>query len=328
MSVATLRLITTAVAYGDVGETDNPTKRYFDWSTDRSYPVSNPKSYPYTIDPGATATLFSNSRTTTGDGTTQYTLALSALSSTRYRFTWTGGTNPTLRTARALSLSGRTVTVTANANLTLTMATQTGDWSAVQVGDTVFVPDTTTGDGASPLNIMNVGYWTVLAVAGDGSSVQLARPVGSGFIGYSQAVPLTTNAQVVAYSAAGVQVGDSVDVNAGFTGPILQTYTVVAVTSTWFEVVSSLPLPSSAVATPGASGVQFYNVAKRWIRVEADQLCVVRYNGDAGNTNKVAPWAPADSDNVGHDEKTGPVWSLAVVNLSSAPLNVTYWSAE
>lgn len=325
---ATLRLISTAVAYTDVGETDNPTKRNFDWSTDRSYPVSNAKSFPYTVDPGATYTLFSNSRATTADGTTQYTLTLSTLAATRYRFTWTAGTNPTLRTARALALNTRTVTVTANANLTVTMATQAGDWTAVQAGDTVFIPDTTTGDSASPFNIMNVGYWTVLAVAGDGSSVTLARPTGTGFIGYSESVPITANTQVVAYSAAGVQVGDTVDVNAGFTGNVLQTYSVVAVTSTWFEIVSTLPLPSGVAALPGASGVQFYNVAKRWVRIEADQLCVARFNGDTGNTNKIAPWAPADQDNVGYQEKTGPVYSLVVVNLSNAPLNLTYWSVE
>jgi hypothetical protein len=324
----TLKLNSNILAYADIGATSNPTKKYVDWGVRRSYPVGNPKSVPYTIDPGGTLTLFSGTRSLSVDNTTNFSLALSTLAADRYRFTFTSGADPVLRTARALTLATRTVVVTVNANLTATMATQAGDWTAVQVGDTVFLPDTTTGDSASPFNPLNTGYWVVIAVAGDGSSVQLARPSGTGFIAYSESVAVSSNPQVLAFSAAGVQVSDKVRISAGFVAPVLGTYQIVAVTSKWFEIVSTKPLPTGVSAAPTATGIQIYTQAKRYARVEGDQSFVLRWNGDTSNLNQVDPWAAADADQTGWDEKVGPCWSAIVVNLSSAPLNLLFISAE
>ena len=324
----TLKLIISATAYADLGADSNPKRKYFDWQAQRQYAVKNPTGIPYTVDPGATLTLFSGSRSLSTDGTTALRLDLSPLAANRYRFTWTSGTDPVLRTARALSLNTRLVTVTTNANLTATFSSTAGDWTAVQVGDTVFIPDPTTGDAQGPFNPLNTGYWTVLSVAGDGSSVQLARPTGTGFLAYAEAVTVTANSQVLAYSAAGVQVGDSVNFSAGFVAPVLGSYQVVAVTSKWFEVLATAPLPSGVTATPGAAGFQVYTLAKRYIRFEADQNCVLRLNGDTGNSNQLQPWAPADLDNTAFYEKVGPCWSAVVVNLSTQPLNLLFQSAE
>jgi hypothetical protein len=325
----TLSLTNSTLAYADVGVTSNPTKKYVDWSVERRYSVRNPKSNPFTIDPGATTTLFSGLRTVAIDGTTEFRLNLSTLAATRYRFTWDGvGTNPILRTARTLALATRAVTVTLNGNNTVTMAANAGDFNNLVAGDTLFIPDTTTGDAAAPFNPINTGYWVVLAVVNAGASVQLARPAGAGFIAYAETVTVASNPQVLAYSAAGVQVGDSVNVSAGFAAAVWGTYSVVAVTSLWFEVIATLPLPSGVTALPGAAGLQFYTNAKRYVRIEADQPCVIRYNGDTGNTNQVAPWAVADPDNTGWTEKCGPCWTAVVVNLSSSPLNLLFISAE
>lgn len=323
----TLKISSTALAYADLGGTSNPKRRFVDWTVQRSYDVHNPKSEPFTIDPGATQVLFSGARSTSVDFTTQFTTSPSPLSPTSYRFSWTAGTDPVLRAARAVALAGRSVTALVNANGTLTLTSQAGDFSAAQVGDTLLVPGTATGDASSPFDPMNVGYWQVLAVAGDGSSVQLARAPGVAFTGYSQTVSVTSNGQVLVYSAAGVQVGDGVSVSAGFAPPVVGLYQVAAVTSKWFEVVSTSPLPSVAAA-PGAAGIQFYTAPKRYVRVEADQPCVLRLNGDTGSSLQVVPWAPADPDNTALVELTGGFWSLSVVNLSSAPLNLLLVSAE
>jgi hypothetical protein len=320
----TLKLNGTTLAYADVGSTSNPTKKYVDWSTTRKYSVSNPKSEPFDLAPGASLTLFSGARSMSTDGTTQLTLTLSTLASTRYRFAFSSGTDPVLRVARALSLAGRSVVVTANGNNTITMTTQAGDWSALQVGDTVFVPDVTTGDAATPFNPLNAGIWTVLAVAANGSNVQLARP--SGFIGYAETAAVASNAQVLAYGADGVQVGDKVRISAGFTAPVLGTYEVVAVTSKWFEVTATKPLPTGVSATPGDAGLQFYTNAKRYIRIEGDQQFVATLNGAA--LPAVEAWEAGDEDNTGWIEMCGPVWSAVVQNTSSSTLNLLLISAE
>lgn len=324
----TLKLLNNTLAFADVGADSNPMRRFFDWRANRSYAVKNPTGIPHAVDPGASLNLFSGVRSLSTDGTTALRLDLSPLASTRYRFTWTGGTDPVLRQARALILSGRNVVVVVNSNLSVTFTTQAGDFGVVQVGDVIFIPDTTTGDAAAPFNPLNTGYWSVLAVDGAGAWVQLARPTGAGFLAYPETVAVTANAQVLAYGAAGVQVGDSVNLSAGFTAPVQGAYQIVAVTSKWFEVVATQPLPSAISATPGAAGFQVYTSAKRYVRFEADQSCCIRLNGDTGNSNQLTPWAPADPDQTASYEKVGPCWSATVVNLSSQSLNILFLSAE
>lgn len=327
---ATLNLIANILAYGDVGTTSNPQRRYVDWSINRSYQVANAKAEAYVLAPGASLTVFSGTRTTAIDNTTQFQMALSTLSSTRYRFTWTAvGTAPALRTDRGINLATHVITMTANSNSTLTMASGTAaDFAAVQAGDTIFIPDVTTGDAASPFNPLNTGYWVVMSVTNN-QTLQLARPSGSSFSGVSEVVTPSLSTSVWAFSAAGVQVGDSVNINAGFDSSIQGTYQVVAVTSKWFEVIATQPLPTTETALPTASGMIFYTSAKRYLRVEVDQAAVLRLNGATDNTNMLAPWSPADPDNTATYEKVGPCWQAVVVNQSqTASLNLLVISAE
>lgn len=325
----TLKLNSNILAHGDAADSSNPAKRYVDWTTKRSISVRNPKAEAFVVDPGASLTVFSGVRSTSIDSGSEFTLSLSTLASDRYRFTWTGtGANPAFRTSRGLTLSGHVVTLTANANTTLTMVATAGDFSSVQVGDTLFIPDTTTGDSASPFNVLNVGYWLVMAKSLDGSTLQLARPVGQPFTGATEVVTPSSNTQVLAFSATGVQVGDSVRISAGFGGVIPGTYIVQAVTPTWFEVIATQPLPVLATAVPGVTGMLFYTSAKRFIRVEADQDCVVRLNGDSGNSNEIDPFDAGDPEGTGWFEKGGVCWQAVVVNLSNVSLNLLVISAE
>lgn len=326
---ATLKLISDTLAYGDVGTTSNPLRRYVDWAVSRSYSVRNPKAEGIAVEPGASYTLFSGTRSTSIDGTTEFNLSLSTLASTRYRFTWSGvGTNPVFRTDRALTLNTVLVTIVVNTNQTITMTGVGGSFSAVQVGDVVFLPGPTTGDAATVFNAVNEGLWTVLSVAVGGASMQLSRPSGQTFAAVADSVTVTSNTQVQAFSAAGVQVGDSVNISAGFSTAVQGTYSIVAVTPKSFDVVSTKALPVSATAIPGAAGMLFFSAAKRYVRIEADQECVVRLNGDSGNSNPLVPWAPADPENTAFFEKVGPCWSAVVVNKASVTLNLLFISAE
>lgn len=324
----TLKLASQTLAFADLPPNANPLQKYVDWAVRREISVRNPKSVPYTIDPGATLTAFSGTRSTTIDNTTQIQLTQSLLAATRYRFAWTGsGTAPGFRADRNLNLAGRSVAMTVAGNATLTMGAQAGDFTAVLVGDIVFIPDTTTGDTASPFNPMNTGYWKVLAVAGDGSSVQLARASG-GFLGYTETVSVVAAGSVLAFSATGVQVGDGLSVTAGFPASAFGTYGVVAVTSRWIEVVATLPLPVSVTAAPGATGFQLYTSPRRYLRIESDQVVAVQVNGATDTTQRIEPWAPGDLNQTGFYEKCGLVWSTVLVNLTTTPANVLLISAE
>lgn len=322
----TLKLTNSTLAFGDPNTSNNPRRRFVDWSADVSVAVSNPKSVPYTLLPGEAVPLFSGTRTTSIASDTQWTLSLSPLSADRYRFTASAGTLPTLRTDRGMALATQSVALAVNANQTASVTSAIGSFSSAQVGDTLFIPGIATGDVAGPFNTVNEGYWTVLSIASNGSSMQLNRP--GTFQAFAQTAAVAANTQFQVFSGTGVQVGDGIGINAGFVAPVLGTYKVVAVTPTWFEIVSTLPLPVSAVAIPGVSGTMFYAFSKRYIEVYVDQEAVLCLNGDTTNNNGISPWQAGDTSLMGRFAKAGLVYSATIINMSLQPMNVQFISAE
>lgn len=329
---ALLNINSQVLAYADATTSSNPSLKYVDWRRSLSgIVVKNPKTESYVVDPVSSKLIFDGTRSTSIDGTTQFSLALSTIAGTtdRYRFTSTAGTSPAFRTDRALTNNGQTLTWVLQTNQSVTVASDVvGAFAAVQVGDTVFVPGTTTGDSATVFNTANEGFWVVLAKDGPGTTIQLVRPVGTDFSGASEATTCTANTQFQAYSSSGVQVGDKVDISAGFATSVLKTYEVIMVTPKIIEVKSSLALPAQTGIIPTASGMVFYSAAKRYLRVEVDQECAIRLNGDSGNTVRMSPFSAGDSTQVAFFEKVGPSWSLTVVNRSQSPCNVTVIGAE
>lgn len=317
-------------AFGDQVSSSNPSRRHFDWSPSLlGIEVLAPKGNEYTLAPGETLAVFSGVRSTAIDGTTQLTLSVSPLDTTRYRFTWTSGTAPALRTDRALALSGQTITVVVNENGTITMTSSTiGAFTAVQVTDIVFIPGVATGDADGPFDDRNSGQWVTLAKDGTNTILQLSRLPDEDFVGYGEAIILVANANLQAWSAAGVQVGDKVKISAGFSTPVHTTFVIAALTSKWFEVIATGTLPVAAVGVPTASGIAFYSKAKRWAYVEMNQEGSVRTNGASDDRDTVQPWIAGDPVMVGNWMKTGPIWSMDLVNLSAVPLTALVLSVE
>jgi hypothetical protein len=324
-----LSVTTKIIAFADSASGSNPRLKWFDWLRDiPGAPVADPKSEGHIIAPGSSKVIFDGVRATTTDGTTAFALTLSPLDPSRYRFTWTGGTNPGLRTGRNLTLNGVAITFTANINATLTASVPAGpDFTAVQVGDIVFVPHTSTGDAANVISDINAGYWVVLGKASS-TSITLVRPSGEDFQGATETVTLTANSQFRAYSTSGVQVDDHVDVSAGFGLATRKAYQIVAATDTFFEVISTTPLAAESGILPGATGMLFYTDNKSFVYIEADQECAVRVNGDLGNYQRLSPVDPSDASKPAQYMKRGPTWSLTIVNLAAVPVNVTVIHCE
>lgn len=303
--------------YGD-GEvaTANPKRLYVDWSRDvNNVSIVNPESSSYELAPGEVLMLFSGVRSTSIDDTTTFSITLNPAESSVYRVSYLSGTAPAFRTDRVLTLTTQTITVSINNNATATFTTSGGSLSSVVVGDLLFLPGVATGDSASPFNPVNQGFWVV--VGKTGASLTCVRRVGEAFAGVAEAVALTTNAQFQAFSAAGVQVGDSLEISNGFSVVSQMTFIVSEVTASWVEFTSTEPLPLETGIEPTASGFSLYTDAKRFYRVEVDQEAVVRRNGDTGNTNRVSPRVAGDCDQMGWNEAWGPTWQLVVVNRSA-----------
>lgn len=316
-----------ALAYDDLETNSNPQRRFFDWRRDvTGVPVESPQSQRITVDPFTEVTIFNGSRTLGADGLTEFALTVSPLAPTRYRLTWTGiGAAPAFRVDRALALGGGTVTLTLQPNTTVAVVSSLGAvFGAVVVGDTVLVPGTSTGDAAL-FNPLNEGTWTVLAASA--TTLTLARAAGAVFSGATETVSLTANTQVQAYSAAGVQAGDTLDVVAGFSLAARSTYDIVTATARYIEFFSSLPLPAETVV-PGATALAVYTAAKRYVYVEANQEVAVKLNGATDERVRVEPMLPGDPNGVGWFEKWGPTFSLVVRNRSTTRATVYYATAE
>lgn len=315
------------VIYEDANSSNNPLERIVSWQKSLiNIAVENPLSRKYSVPPNSSLTIFNGTVATSINGTTVVGIALNPTNSSLYRITHLAGGPTGFRTDRALTLSGSTITVAINNNATVTFTTSAGSFGAVQVGDTVFVPTVLTGDSASPFNLQNGGFWQVLAITP--TVITLVRPTGVAFSAAAEAVVLTTNAQLQAFSAAGVQAGNTLEISAGFSSITQKSFIITSVTPDWVEFVSTEPLPIETGITPTATGMIFYSDAKRFVRVEADQECVVRMNGDTTNNVRLSPRTPADKNGIAWLEKWGTLWQLVIVNRSSSTLSAVVISAE
>ena len=325
MSAALLSIYEKSLAFTNPSGGNDPVRKAWDWTRQlQQVPVANPQSQSFTLAPGASLAVYTSLLSTGITGSTVVSMSLNSFSPSVYRFTIVSGPGA-FRTDRGLTLSGAVITVTVNANGTATWVTGTGTWASVVVGDTVFVPGLSTGDSAGPFSVSNEGFWVVLAV---NSSTSLTLGRTGAFIGVSQAVTLTSNAQVDAFTAAGIQPGNFLAITAQFSATVQGTYAVWAVTPTWIEVVSTSPLPIQTSITQTTTSMLFYGSAKRFTRVEADQEVVVQYNADASTNNVVVPFVAGDSNLIGWVEKVGTVYALTIVNESLVTANLSVFSAE
>ena len=326
MGTANLRL--GLLAYEDGAVTAQPQRRSIDWvRTVFDMPVQKAGTLPpVDVAPYSSVTVFDGSRSLTSNGSTEYVLTPSTLDASRYRLTHTGtGAAPGFRTARTVAIGSSTVTVTVFSNQTVTLASSNGAiFGSVQVGDTVFLPGVTTGDTAGPFSADNEGEWTVLAAS---TSLTLARPSGVGFSGKTESVAVGSDSSVQAYSTAGVQVGDFLDISAGFSASTRKAFVIAAVTASRVDFTSTAPL-AGETAVPGAGGLKVYSGARWLVVVESDQEVSVRLNGSTEDSVRLEPILPGSQEQAGIYLKTGSTFSLVLYNRSSVTARCRVFTAE
>lgn len=324
--MSTLIVSSKAVAHSDLAATNDPRRKHFDWTQDRKVACLNPKSDEEHLPSGGSEDFWDGTVVTAIDNTTAFSVTRSPLGGNRYRFTATGGTAPTLRTNRGLTLNTQVVTVADNGDGSATMSLGAGTWGSTAAGDSLFLPGPQTGDGSSPFNVLNQGFWVVLAVISS-TVIQVTRPSTMDYSVANENITVTANSQVLALSASGVQPGNQVSITAAFSLATQRTYTIDTVTDSWFEVISSSAIPLETGKTPD-TGMVFYTEAKKFVRIESDQVVSIRINGMTGDQLKISPEQSGSDDNTGWQELYGPVWSLTVLNKSAQTATVVVFSAE
>jgi len=294
-------------AYSDRKSTNSPDRGNFKWTRDvNGLPVGGPTSLDFDLAPGETKTLVNGARTLTQDGTTEYSIALAPFSTTTYNFSWVGGTNPTFRTSRT-SGADATTQVTVTVNGTVVTFTSTGGTPLNLISGGVIAGDYVTIGNL--FNSLNQGQWQIIALTATSFSVVNPQGVNEG--------PITLGAgfasQVDIYSAAGVQIGDTLQIFGGFSPVTQGYYTVTAVTDKYLQFSSLGLLPTEGPVT--TDDIAVFSDAQRFIYLESNQHVSMIVNSIAGN--EINPLA----DGVGHNApgiflRTSTVYSLTVTNIS------------
>jgi hypothetical protein len=327
MSAFTLLL--KVLGYDDVPPTSNPTSSPIDYSiTQANIPVDNPETRSIQVDPGASVTVFNGTRNTTINNNTAFNLSINPTTLNTYRLTHFAGNPPGFRTDRGADCSSIVLTLAVLPNLALQVTAGSGTpFASVVAGDQVFIPGVKTGDPAGPFNDLNAGLWTVLTVVSS-SVIVLGRDPDAVWEGISEVVTPVASTDFQAFSATGVQIGDTVDLSAGFAASALNSYDITMVTPRWIEFFSTSPLGPQSDILPTTAGIAIYTARKRFIGIRTDQSIVLQFNGDTGTYNRVEPLLAGTPGMEGSSTKWGSVWSLTILNRSTARATVKVASAE
>lgn len=321
-----LNQLSSITIYDDASVNNNPQQRLPDWNRKiLGETVQNPQAQKFKVLPGATSSLFSGTRATGIDNTSSFSLGPAVEASTYIVYS-DGGTEATFRTKRNLTFIAETLTFTVdnNAVMSVTPSANPTGWSTAIVGDWFYISDANIA-----VDPVNWGFWVIIGITTALSGIKtlnLVRRTGEAFIGVNQS---SISAAPEIFSSAGVQIGDSLELSAGFSSVSFGNYQVISVLPSKLTFFSSKALPGDLQVIPSTSGLTVYTSAKRLLRIESDQELIIRLNGDTNSHVRISPRTSGTSSGFGWIELWGPVWQLDVVNRSSvATANVFVLSAE
>ena len=301
-------------AFADTVSTNAPKQSYFKWQSDRiGLTGNNPISQSFSLAPNETRQIFSGTRALSQDNTTQYNLALKSNTSNTYVLSWVGGTNPVFRTSRTTGADATTqVTISINgpvATFTSTAGTAY-NLSSVQVGDYVNI--------GSNFNVLNQGLFQIISTTTTSFSIENTGAVAEVVtLGAGYAL------QTEIFSAAGVQLGDTLRIFGGFSPASYGSYELTGVYSNRIEFYSNNALPTQTVTTQSLA-VYFEN--KQLVYLESDQLADLNINGVDGGT--VEPYVTLNGNQPGQFLRKATIWSMSVTNNSLNTANVYFAALE
>jgi hypothetical protein len=320
-----LNIINSLLAYSDPTVTDNPHQRAFDHTRRLdSIAVNNPLSNYATLAPGASVKLFDGTVASGLTGSSVLSLSLLSGPNSIYRLSVTSGPSA-FKTARTPSgIVACTVTVNNNAvvDFDFTAATLTG----IVSGDIMRVKGPGLYDiGPFAFNPLNTGLWKIIGISG--TKVSCTRLPGQAFEAAAEVVAVAT-ADVSFYADDGIRKGNKMEITGTLSPASRRTYEVLDVTPTSIDFVSAMPLPVETGLTYVSGTITVYVSSKKLVSIEVDQECVVRFNADTSDNNKVSPIAAGNSLLVGFLSKWGDSYSCEIVNKSLNACNVKFFTTE
>jgi hypothetical protein len=324
--MAILNLQVNGISFLDQKLSNNPSIRAFDLSFKLlGQQVTSPKSESFSLAPDEVKVIFSGTRTTLIDNTTAFTVTKPFPTENTYRFTNSAGTAPVLRTDRNPSVDNTTqFAVTVNGPLmTLTNTSGTS-----LVTTSIVIGDILNLGANSGFNPANKGRFTIIAKTSNSITVQNLNAT-------AESATISTASDFMVYSNGGgtsnqIQIGDKVALTGGFSQATQDTYVIVDVTPSYFDVNIASPngIPLESNIIPTTSGIVFYNASKKFIMVAAQERCSIRLNSDTSDNTVVEPSEVNNPERPGLFIKQGPSYSMSIKNLSLETLNLIVATAE
>jgi len=315
-----LNLLVHLNAYEDENPTNNPSRNNFKWNRDsQGIDIDEPCSKSIVLEAGQSQSLFAGQVTTSDDATTTWDIALKSGTTNTYRISRNAGTLPGFRTLRAIGSDATTeVTVTKNAKL-LTFTATGGtlydlDAASVEVGDIVRI-------GAA-FNVANQGKYTILAKTTNSFTVENNTGLAEGPI----LLDASFEDELKIHSQDGVQVGDRVDITAGFSVVSQNTYEITDVADDYIEFFSLDSLPAETEVANSPAALFIYRNAKNFIYIESDQKLQITL--DTTETITIEPLTAGTSKKPGVFMSSAIIRSAEIKNLSQSPARVFYTTAE
>jgi hypothetical protein len=171
----------------------------------------------------------------------------------------------------------------------------------VQAGDFVQI--------GSNFNVSNQGQYQIISLTATSFSVVNAFGVNEGPIVLGSGFA----SQVDIFSAAGVQVGDTLLISGGFSPVTQGSYIVSAVTDMWVQFTSLGLLPTQGPIT--TEDIAFYFDSQRMVYLESNQNVTMVINGQPGDA--ITPIANCQCVMMpGVFLRMSTIYSMTVTNIS------------
>lgn len=314
-----MNLLVHLNGYQDLNAGNNPSYNNFKWNRDiQGIDISEPTSKSMSLPAGQSMTLFSGSVAISADNTTTWDIALKAGTTQTYILSKASGTSPAFRSARTTGADATTeITITKNATL-LTFTSTAGTAldlivGGVQVGDDVRIP--------SQFSSLNQGKFKILARTATSFTIENDAGQAEGPI-----VLGASFADLSIFSATGVQVGDKVDIKAGFSSVSFGTYEITDVSPESIEIYSISPLPSESGVSNNPAAILIYNNAKSFVYIESDKTLEIDVDGSS--LNKIEPMRIGSSLTPGVFMSSASMKSVTITNKSMESATIFYVTAE
>lgn len=316
-----LNLLVHLNAYQDSNPSNNPSLNLFKWTRDfQGLDIDEPEAKSLTLPAGQSLTLFSGAISTSADLTTTWNIALKTGTASTYKISKASGTSPAFRTQRVSGADATTqITVTKNASL-LTFTSTGGTALNLIVGGVVVGDEVRIG---SLFSSSNRGKFKVLSRTATSLVVENNSGVAEG--------PITLGAgfaeQFDVFSSTGVQVGDKVDIVAGFSSVTFGTYEITDVSPNYIEIYSLSAKPTESGISNNPSALLIYRSAKKFVYIESNQKLEVKIDGSA-TPNGLEPMNAGTTLKPGVFMSSSSMKSLEITNKSQDIAEIFFVSAE